>query len=95
MRSIKLKIKKNIIDKKKIIEKQFNSVQIAKSFNNDVINFEDEDLSFANELNKLDSIGSNVRMIKLMAQKLLNSSFNSSFNYSSNKYFEQKKKQIF
>ena len=77
MRSIKLKIKKNIIDKKKIIEKQFNSVQIAKSFNNDVINFEDEDLSFANELNKLDSIGSNVRMIKLMAQKLLNSSFNS------------------
>ena len=34
-------------------------------------------------------------MIKLMAQKLLNSSFNSSFNYSSNKYFEQKKNKYF
>ena len=87
-------------EKLKLIKK--NKIIISSGFNNnqkkfkinkcDIIQFDDDDLQFENELKKMNSNSSNVKLIKIMAQKLLNSSsFNSSFNFSSNKYLEKKK----
>ena len=88
--------KSTLIKKKKLSPKIYeNQFEIAKSFNEYIIKCEDDDLTFENELKKLDFNCSNVRIIKIMAQKLLNCSFNSSNKLNLNKYIEQKKKNIY
>ena len=86
--------KKQSINKKNKT-KQLNYVQKTNSLSDTVLQLENEDLKFEEELNKLNSITTNVNMIKIMAQKLMSNSFYSSFDIYQNKSSNQDREKTY